>query len=386
MSSQTSYARGVAEKIERTIRLLRDLGRTADAEPGKVIRWVRAESERRCADGDSAYLGDLGVELLQCHRAEPRAWQYLHTFDHLFKLLAGVCGNGDLSQALRLIAAGRDAGHDIDRLAAALLVAEGPRTGLAAAVEGSGDDGDTFRACLVHELVLREGTLARRPRIAEWASSAAMRRHPLGWLPLELAGFEAGWDQGPPAIGEADREIRIAPGERPAWPATDVSTQAVADAVSAAVLNWAEDSNGEIEARVFDLGEAVTPENILEALAGLGLQCLEAGSVPFRLAVFGVEAYVAWWILFHAALDGSAYGRGRHGAYSRLFAWRSLAALAGAAEGASPQEVWERAQQCTWFGFDAESPWYTHVFWDIGLVAVRPGGESLAVLAATDTD
>jgi Family of unknown function (DUF6183) len=385
----------VAEELEQTIRLLRDLGRTPDAEPGKVIRWVRAESERRCADGDGAYLGDLGVELLQCHLAEPRAWQYLHTFDHVFKLLAGACGNGDPTQALRLIAAGRAAGHDIDRLAAALLVAEGPRAGLGAAIDGAGEDGDTFRACLVHELILREGTLARRPRIAEWASSEAMRSHPLGWLPLELMGFEAGWDQGPPDIGGADREIEIAPGERlerperperPAWPATEVGSEADADAVAAAVLNWAEDSNGEIEARVFELGEPATPENIPEVLAGLGLECLRPGTIPFRLAVFAVEASAAWWILFHAALDGSAYGRGRHGAYSRLFAWRSLAALAGAAEDAGPREVWEQAQRCAWFGFDADSPWYTHVFWDIGLVAVRPGGDSLAVLAATDTD
>ena len=309
----------MADQIEQTIRLLRALGRptdtgtdtgtVADAEPGRVIRWVRAESERRCADGDSAYLGDLGVALLECHQAEPRAWQYLHTFDHLFKLLAGVCGGGDLSQALRLIAASRAAGHDIDRLAAALLVADGPGATLSEAIEAgdaeagdadgphAGDAGDTFRACVVHEIILREGTLTKRPAIAEWAASAAMRRHPLGWLPLELADIERGWDQGPPCVGEADRRIVISAADRSLWPATDATTPAVAAALSSAVMNWAEDSHGEIEARVFDLGEAVTPATVPEALAALGLECLEPGMAPFSLAVFDIEAHVAWWLL-----------------------------------------------------------------------------------------
>jgi hypothetical protein len=165
-----------------------------------------------------------------------------------------------------------------------------------------------------------------------------------------------------------------------------VTTGELSEALSAAVQNWADDSNGEIEARVFDLGVPVTAANIATALPALDLACLEPGTIPFRLAVFDVSARVAWWILFHAALDGSAYGRGRYGAFSRLLAWRSLAALVGAGEDAGPEEVAELAQRCSWYRFDAGSAWYTLVLWDIGLVAVRPDGRSLAVLAATDTD
>jgi hypothetical protein len=376
----------VADQIEETIRELRSLGHSTDVDPGKVMRRVRAESERRCADGDTGYLGDLGIAVLACHQAEPRSWQYLHAFDHLFRLLVSESGDSDLTQTLRLIAASRAAGHGIEALAAALLAQNRPQAASSAAAEGTGAAGDTFRACLVHELVLREGTVARSPKIVQWAGSEALRSHPLGRLPLALLDVEQGWEKGLGDIVEPDRETVVVAGAQPLWPATDVTTDELSGALSAAVQNWADDSNGEIEARVFELGVPVTPATIATALPALDLECLEPGTIPFRLAVFDISVRVAWWILFHAALDGSAYGRGRYGAYSRLFAWRSLAALAGAAGDAGPEEVMALAQRCTWYRFDAGSAWYTHVFWDLGLVAVRPDGRSLAVLAATDTD
>lgn len=388
----------MADQIEETIRSLRSLGHSTDVDPGQVMRRVRAESERRCADGDTGYLGDLGIALLACHQAEPRAWQYLHAFDHLFRLLvgesgesgksgeSGESGDSDLTQTLRLIAASRAAGHGIEALAAALLAQNRPQAALAAASDGTGAAGDMFRACLVHELVLREGTVVRSPKIVQWAGSEVMRSHPLGWLPLDLLDVEQGWDKGLGDMVEPDRETMVVAGAQPLWPATDVTTVELSEALSAAVQNWADDSNGEIEAKVFDLGVPVTPATIAAALPALDLECLEPGTIPFRLAVSDSSARVAWWVLFHAALDGSAYGRGRYGAYSRLYAWRSLAALAGASEDAGPEEVAALAQQCTWYRFDAGSAWYTHVFWDIGLVAVRPDGRSLAVLGATDTD
>jgi hypothetical protein len=379
----------VADQIEETIRSLHNLGRTDGAESEKVIRWVRGESERRCADGDSWYLGDLGVALLAAHRAEPRAWQYLYIFDHLFKLLVEVSGKGDLPQTLRLIAASRAAGHDIDRLAAARLAAHRRRATFADAFIGQGladDVSDTFRACLVHEIVLREGTARGRSWITEWAASAAMRRHPLGWLPLDLAAFERGWDRRPSARGTAGREITIRPRSRHRRSAADVTTPIASIRLSAAVMNWVEDSSGRIEARIFKLGERVPPQAVPETLAALGLTCLEPGDAPVRLSVSGISADEAWWGLFHAALDGGAYGRGRYGAYSRLFAWRSLAALVGAADDAGPTDVARSAQRCGWYRFDADAPWYSEVVCDLGLVAVRPDGRSLAVLAATDTD
>ncbi|MEZ0114032.1 hypothetical protein ABH920_008066 [Catenulispora sp. EB89] len=399
----------MADQIEQTIRSLRELGRTHGAESEKVVRWVRGESERRCADGDSWYLGDLGVALLAAHRAEPRAWQYLYIFDHLMKLLVEVSGKGDLPQTLRLIAASRAAGHDIDRIAAARLAAHRRRATFADAFIGQGladDVGDTFRACLVHEIVLREGTARGRSWITEWAATAAMRRHPLGWLPLDLAGFERGWDRGPSVRGTSGtraggalsggfsgtvngtvgREITLHPRAHRRRFAADLTTPMASIRLSAAVMNWVEDSHGRIEARVFDLGGPVPPPNVPETLATLGLRCIEPGDMPVRLSVSGIAVDEAWWSLFHAALDGGAHGRGRFGAYSRLFAWRSLAALAGAPEDAGALDVVLWAQRCAWYRFDADAPWYSGIICDIGLVAVRPDGRRMAVLAATDSE
>ena len=255
----------MADQIEETIRSLRSLGHSTDVDPGKVMRRVRAESERRCADGDTAYLGDLGIALLACHQAEPRAWQYLHAFDHLFRLLVGESGDRDLTQTLRLIAASRAAGNGIEALAAALLAQNLPQAAWAAASDGTGAAGDTFRACLVHELVLREGTVARAPKIVQWATSAAMRSHPLGRLPLALLDVEQGWDKGLGDPVEPDRQTMVVAGAQSLWPATDVTTGELSEALSAAVQNWADDSNGEIEAKVFDLGAPVTPANIASA-------------------------------------------------------------------------------------------------------------------------
>lgn len=213
----------MVDQIAETIRSLRSLGHSTDADPAEVIGRVRAESERRSADGDSAFLSELGVALLARHRSEPRAWQYLHTFDHLFKLLVETPGDAGLRQTLRLIGASRDTGRDIDGLAAALIGGSRRRAGAAAvtaALDAAGDADDTFRACLVHELVLREGTITRSPKAAAWAASEAMRRHPLGWLPLDLADFERDWNRGRGERErfEPDRDVMVAAGARPTWP------------------------------------------------------------------------------------------------------------------------------------------------------------------------
>lgn len=41
---------------------------------------------------------------------------------------------------------------------------------------------------------------------------------------------------------------------------------------------------------------------------------------------------------------------------------------------------------CVWYGFGADTKWFEQVAWDIGLAALSPGRQRLAVLAATDTD
>ncbi|MGW6918085.1 DUF6183 family protein [Kitasatospora sp. NPDC054939] len=61
----------------------------------------------------------------------------------------------------------------------------------------------------------------------------------------------------------------------------------------------------------------------------------------------------AWRVLFGAASTGGAYNSGSFGAYGRLAAWQSMAALAGSVEGATAGEVEARVRDCVWYGFGA---------------------------------
>ena len=49
-------------------------------------------------------------------------------------------------------------------------------------------------------------------------------------------------------------------------------------------------------------------------------------------------------------------------------------------------EIDERAGTCTFLMFGAPDGWWKDVAWDIGMLAVRDGGRTVAVLAATDSD
>jgi len=63
-----------------------------------------------------------------------------------------------------------------------------------------------------------------------------------------------------------------------------------------------------------------------------------------------------------------------------------MAGLVGAPEDQNVEQLSTRAIQSEWLFFDAKTDWFHQVAWDFGLIALRPDGMSLAVLAATDTD
>ena len=117
----------------------------------------------------------------------------------------------------------------------------------------------------------------------------------------------------------------------------------------------------------------------------LGLDCL-SGTKAKQVHISSSSASRALSFLFSAASGGGAYSGPPRGAHGRLAAWQSLAGLVGARDDASVETVAALAKQCTWWEFTAENDWFFQVAWDLGLVALRPQGRSLAVLAATDTD
>ncbi|MET8671970.1 DUF6183 family protein [Streptomyces albidoflavus] len=360
----------------------------------KDVAGVCAVADARVARGDAAFAADLGVALARAYgRAEP-LWQYRSVFGHLLRLLATTAGPENLTEALRLVSSPELADRKRDRHVASLLASCRPPEELA--VVFSGHASEELRACLVHELVLRGVAVDEEPGIARWASSPHWRYHPLGWLPLTRSGMEDGADLPSYSLRGSSHAMPYGPSEGVPYRGTggarvpsaaEVTTPQLAAALSSAVANWAEESNGVVEARVFDLAGPPADEAVPATLLTLGLESLAgAGRKKAALSVSACPPGQAWRVLFAAASTGGAYNSGSHGAYGRLAAWQSLAALAGVVDGAGAAEIEARAAECAWFGFDARTDWFEQVAWDVGLAALSPDRRRLAVLAATDTD
>ncbi|MEV8390829.1 MULTISPECIES: DUF6183 family protein [unclassified Streptomyces] len=69
-----------------------------------------------------------------------------------------------------------------------------------------------------------------------------------------------------------------------------------------------------------------------------------------------------------------------------LAAWRSLAGLTGVPADTPPAETAELVARTHWFRLAPVSDWFHGVAWDLAVAALRPGGQEIAVLTATDTD
>jgi len=223
-----------------------------------------------------------------------------------------------------------------------------------------------------------------------------MAEHPLGWLPLQRDELEVELDlpsyteEGGGALG-----MPFGPGRQGSSPVVvgpwagatnlhrEVTTPDDAERITAAVGNWEEESNGRSEGRVFAVDDAWTVA--LDALLALGLKSLEGGNRR-NLHVHPIGADEAIRTLYGAAANGGAYSSGLGAAYGRREAWRSAGALAGVPEGTSFGGTAAAVSACRWYWFECENNWFWQVAWDFGLLAVRAGGQSLAVLAATDTD
>jgi hypothetical protein len=259
-------------------------------------------------------------------------------------------------------------------------------------------------ACWMHETVLRGTALDREETSLAFQAKLAAQGHPLGALPLALLEAEGEAPTympmyGATAISKAVQRLESGPtsartmpppGDDVAPRATRIEDAALEKRLVEAVGPWttSEGSNGKAEAKVFRLEPALStasPGRWL--LRALQLDCVASLPRPEDLRAERCTADAVWGALFAAAANGGAYSSGLGGAYGRRAAWTSLAALVDAPADATPVQVDERARAATFVMFGAPAGgWWNDIAWDIGARAVRAGGASAAVLAATDVD
>ncbi len=363
----------------------------------KDLRKLDKEAEQRLADGDAVFVADLAIAVNAeaVGTTTPETWQYDAAYRFLLRLLATTPGRHHVEQTLRALVAPAQSDQKRVRFFASVLAASQTPEDLSPVFTGGGSGAsEELRACLVHELALRQTPIDAIPAIRRWAGSTHWRHHPLGLLPPKLAAFEKD-----PALPQysarrsvvatpflSDSKAETVGGASHVPAATEVTVEAFSANVATAVQNWVEDSNGRVEARAFDLAAPVEPDALPELLRTLGLESLRdtGGQPAFPLA--RITAVQAWRLLFAAASSGGAYNSGHFGAYGRLHAWRSIAALVGTVAETSLEQLEQQVQAWSWFDFSGATPWFEKVAWDLGLVAVSPDSQHLTVLAATDTD
>ncbi|MET4922578.1 DUF6183 family protein [Streptomyces sp. PSRA5] len=360
-------------------------------------RLVRGQAEQRAARGDVLFVRELGVRLAERHAAAgERMRAYESQLALVVRILALTPGRDSLEQLLRLLGERNMAGRGVMPRFVASLMAEHQRVADLAAVvfdRGERDRLDDLRACLVHELVLRGVDVDTFHEVRSWLRGRP-GWHPLAWLPVGRRDLEvgvgfptrgmdnsaSGGSTGVPAEGRMDPPTpRTA--ERSAL--RDIATIDVYETIVAAAQagGW-----GDCAAWVFLPDEPVAPDRVPALLPTLPMPCVDVGPTGrFEIAVRPVDAI--WRLLFGVASMGGMGGSGVHGAYGRLWAWKSMAGLCGAPANASWEEVERRARQTAWYHFEADAEWFRNdIHADFGIAALSPDGRRIAVLAATDTD
>jgi hypothetical protein len=250
-------------------------------------------------------------------------------------------------------------------------------------------------ALVLHEAVVRRKLSAESTVAQNAAAKLAHHKHPLAVLPLSLLDVEAkllltsysadgGSSMSMPYGPLHPQLASVAPPHAVEVQATETTTPERSRQIAAAVQNWADESNGQIEARIFRVDEPGLSSGIAPMLRQLGLACLG----PSDTAVFqdNQSAQAIFTVLFSAASTGGTYNAGEFAAYGRLAAWRSMGGLVGCASDASIAEIAARAADCRWCLFSSFNEWFYQVAWDIGIACVAPGRNEVAILAATDTD
>ncbi|WP_405861662.1 DUF6183 family protein [Streptomyces sp. NBC_01515] len=361
------------------------------------LTWSQAE--QRAAQGDAACMRELGEQLADRHaEAVRQVRECERQLAHVVRVLALTPGRDSLGHLLQLLDEKRPStgSRPLLPFVASLLAEHHQVADLAATVfeRRAQDHLDELRDCLFHELVLRGVETDAFPALRSWVI-VRPGWHALAWLPVHRRGLESGADFPTRSINGSSYGVpsqlpvegRVdppTPRKSERFALRDMATTDVHESIVAAVQagEW-----GDHGAWVFLLDEAVPPERMPALLPTLPMQCVD-GLGPtdrFEIAVRPLDAI--WRLLFDTASMGGMFDSGVHGAYGRLWAWRSIAGLSGAPAGASAGEVEHRARQSTWFHFEADTDWFHgDIDSDYGIAALSPDRRRIAVLAATDTD
>jgi hypothetical protein len=394
----------MSNEIEGVVASLRSLERPEDVNQAyaTVDRWNR---EKRTND-----LLELAVALEKgCDVAGEAKIPFEAVADHIEEVLALTPGPDHIEGLLTLLAQDRVRSVQRPRAREMRVRAFASRLGhgqtkdaLCAAITRLGGDKEHVEvlACWMHEVVLRGTALDREPAAVSFHARLADQRHPLGRMPLVLLEAESEAPTympmyGANAISKAVARLESGPqsmrtvpppGEHAAPRVSRAEDAELEARLREAVVPWTTGSNGKAEAKVFRLEPALDASPGRWLLRALPLDC---AVTPEALHAERATADAVWGSLFAAAANGGAYSSGLGGAYGRLAAWTSLGALIDAPATAKPAEIDAAAPSAQFLVFGAASSaggWWHDIAWDIGLLAVRSGGASVAVLAATDTD
>lgn len=243
-------------------------------------------------------------------------------------------------------------------------------------------------ACLAQEFITREQSLDDQPRVRAFAERLAREGHPLADLPLHRHPLEAVFPTilAPLGSGQTLTTGSLYPAYAPlavtgSLPETDeTTTPAWANRVLAVAGPWERHSlfRTSVEARSFTVlpGQAAAELNLV--LTHLGLSCLAGGaSAEVHLAEVDADEVLGYLFLARALDPESRQGSA---GLARWVAWDALAALADAETPLDVDGAAAQAERCRWGLF--RTAWHegSPV---LGVVCLRPGGRTLAVLAAT---
>lgn len=360
-------------------------------------------------DGRFVELADLARTLEATSKSLPKGAVESHELvvDHIEDQLALSPDSGAVDALFALSLEPREHSVAVPRPRSVRLRAFGSRLGygqetkefVTALERHSGRaDHEELLACWMHEVILRGTSLEDEPRAVALSEALKRSGHPLGGLPLSLLATEREVPSYMPLYGDKGLgraidaltsgliSIRSIP---PPADATPVEAKVIADDVvsqrlAKAVEPWLEGKNGKVETKLFSLARRLETSSLGRSF--LRTLSLDSASGASQLDVSRTGAEGAFGPLFSAASNGGAYSTGLGGAHGRLAAWTSLGALVGAEASADVATIDDLASRSAFLVFRAEGGWFHDVAWDLGVLALRPGGLSAAVIAATDNE